>query len=91
VGSYEWYPGSGLLDASILLHAGSGFDRDPKMSASIDALRRELGCRPMLYRFSGACDDGEGTFVACAFWMVSALHHVGRSNEAHALMSELVG
>jgi GH15 family glucan-1,4-alpha-glucosidase len=91
LGSYEWYPGSGMLDASILLHAGSGFDRGPRMSATIDALRSELGCGPLLYRFSGAQDDGEGTFVACAFWTVSALHHVGRSSEARTLMDQLVG
>lgn len=91
LGSYEWYPDSGKLDASILLHAGSGFDRGPRMSATIDALRRELGCGPLLFRFSGAREDErEGAFVACSFWAVSALHHVGRRDEAHELMSELV-
>lgn len=89
--SYEWYPGSGQLDASVLLHAGSGFDTGSRMSATIDTLRRELGCGPLLYRFSGARDDEqEGAFVACAFWVVSALHHVGRTGEAHKLMDELV-
>jgi GH15 family glucan-1,4-alpha-glucosidase len=88
--SYEWYPGSGKLDTSVLLHAGSGFDRGPRMSATIDALRRHLGSGPLLYRFSGAReDDHEGAFVACSYWAVSALHHVGRTDEAHALMDEL--
>ncbi|WP_301148663.1 glycoside hydrolase family 15 protein [Mycobacterium simiae] len=91
LGSYEWYPGSGKLDASILLHAGSGFDRGPRMSATIDALRRELGCGPLLFRFSGAREEEqEGAFVACSFWVVSALHHVGRRDEAKQLMTELV-
>jgi GH15 family glucan-1,4-alpha-glucosidase len=89
--SYEWYPGSGQLDASVLLHAGSGFDRGPRMSATIDALRAELGAGPLMYRFSGARErEGEGAFVACGFWAVSALHHVGRRDEARALMDELV-
>jgi GH15 family glucan-1,4-alpha-glucosidase len=89
--SYEWYPGSGKLDASILLHAGSGFDRSDRMSSTIDALRRELGCGPLLYRYSGARDEEqEGAFVACSFWAVSALHHVGRTGEARDLMAELV-
>ncbi|MDT5147689.1 MAG: hypothetical protein QOC58_2334 [Mycobacterium sp.] len=91
LGGYEWYPGSGKLDASILLHAGSGFDRGARMSATIDALRRELGCGPLLFRFSGAREDEqEGAFVACSFWAVSALHHVGRTDEARELMAELV-
>lgn len=90
LGSYEWYPGSGKLDTSILLHAGSGFDRGERMSATIDALRNELGCGPLLFRFSGAREEREGAFVACSFWAVSALHHVGRSDEARELMKELV-
>ncbi|MDF2583417.1 MAG: glycosyl hydrolase, glucoamylase [Mycobacterium sp.] len=88
--SYEWYPGSGRLDASVLLHAGTGFDRGPRMSATLDAIRRELGHGPWLYRFSGARQQGEGAFVACAFWAVSALHHVGRPAEARDLMDQLV-
>ncbi len=90
LGSYEWYPGSGKLDASILLHAGSGYDRGPRMSSTIDALRRALGSGPLLYRFSGAREEQEGTFVACSFWAVSALHHVDRDAEARKLMTELV-
>ena len=89
LGAYEWYPGSGKLDASVLLHAGTGFDRGPRMSSTIDALCRRLGYRPLLYRYSGAREEGEGAFVACSFWVVSALHHVGRDEEAHELMSEL--
>ncbi|OBJ47085.1 glycoside hydrolase [Mycobacterium sp. 1423905.2] len=88
--SYEWYPGSGKLDASILLHAGSGYDRGPRMSATIDALRRHLGKGPLMYRFSGAREEQEGAFVACSFWAVSALHHVGRDAEARELMGQLV-
>ncbi|HEY0816606.1 MAG TPA: glycoside hydrolase family 15 protein [Pseudonocardia sp.] len=87
--SYVWYPGTSDLDASVLLHAGSGFDTGPRMSATIDALRAELGAGPLLYRYTGA-DKEEGTFVACAFWMVSALQVVGRHAEARALMDELV-
>jgi GH15 family glucan-1,4-alpha-glucosidase len=90
LGSYEWYPGSGKLDASILLHAGSGYGRGSRMSSTIDALQRELSVGPLLYRFSGAREEQEGAFVACSFWAVSALHHVGRDAEARKLMAELV-
>ncbi|MEO3937862.1 glycoside hydrolase family 15 protein [Dermatophilaceae bacterium Soc4.6] len=87
--AYVFYPGTHELDASIVLHAISGFDRGPRMSSTLDALRRELGVGPHLYRFSGAADR-EGSFVACSFWMVSALVLVGRHDEAVALMDELV-
>ncbi|GAB48334.1 glycoside hydrolase family 15 protein [Mobilicoccus pelagius] len=87
--TYTWYPGSQGLDASILLHAVSGFDRGERMSSTIDALRTELGAGPHLYRYSGMREE-EGAFVACSFWMVSALHLVGRTDEARALMDELV-
>ena len=88
-GAYVWYPGSDKLDASILLHAISGFDRGTRMSSTLDALRRDLGTGPHLYRYSGA-DAEEGVFLACSYWMVSALHLVGRSDEARSLMDELM-
>jgi len=87
--AYVFYPGTKELDASIVLHAISGFDRGPRMSSTLDALRRELGAGPHLYRFAGA-SRSEGAFVACSFWMVSALALVGRHDEAVALMDELV-
>jgi GH15 family glucan-1,4-alpha-glucosidase len=87
--SYVWYPGTEKLDASILLHAGSGFDTGPQMSATIDALGEELGDGPLRYRYSGAQQD-EGAFLACSFWTVSALHAVGRTPEARELMKALV-
>ncbi|SHH10332.1 Glucoamylase (glucan-1,4-alpha-glucosidase), GH15 family [Jatrophihabitans endophyticus] len=87
--AYVWYPGSEQLDASILLHAISGFDRGERMSATLDALRAELGAGPHLYRFSGAQRE-EGAFVACSFWLASALHLCGRRDEARTLLDELL-
>ncbi|WP_366146421.1 glycoside hydrolase family 15 protein [uncultured Pseudokineococcus sp.] len=89
VGAYTWYPGTDQLDASILLHALSGFDRGERMSRTIDALREQLGHGPHLYRYSGVAAE-EGTFVACSFWSVAALHCVGRRAEARELMDQLV-
>ncbi len=88
LGAYVWYPGTTMLDASILLHAISGFDRGERMSKTLDALRRELGSGPHLFRYSHA-DQEEGVFLACSYWMVSALILVGRRDEARALMDEL--
>ena len=83
------YPGTDELDTSILLHAGSGFDVGPRMSSTIDALRAELGAGPLLYRYTGAAKE-EAASVAPSFWAVSALHAVGRTDEARALMDDLV-
>lgn len=87
--SYVMYPGSDKLDASVLLHAPTGFDRGERMSKTIDAIRSELGRGPLVYRYSGM-DEEEGTFTACGFWMASALACVGRIDEATALMDDLV-
>ncbi|MEH3141808.1 MAG: glycoside hydrolase family 15 protein [Mycobacterium kyogaense] len=90
VGAYVWFPGTDKLDASVLLHAGSGFDRSERMSATIDAIRDRLGAGPLIYRYSGAREEGEGAFVACSFWVVSALRAVGRDGEARGLLAELL-
>ncbi|MFK0402862.1 glycoside hydrolase family 15 protein [Microbacterium sp. NPDC090225] len=87
--AYVFYAGSEELDASVLLHAPSGFDRGERMSSTIDALSDELGAGPLLYRYSGA-DAEEKTFVACAFWRAEALACVGRHDEALTLMDELI-
>ncbi|MET0354454.1 MAG: glycoside hydrolase family 15 protein, partial [Plantibacter flavus] len=89
-GAYVMFPGSDDLDASVLLHAMSGFDRGDRMSSTIDALTDELGEGALLYRYSGVQQE-EYTFVACAFWRASALACVGRHDEAIAAMDELVG
>ncbi len=89
LGAYVWYPGSDQLDASILLHAISGFDRGTRMSRTLDALQRELGAGSHLYRYSGAAAE-EGVFVACSYWMVSALQLVGREQEARERMEGLM-
>jgi GH15 family glucan-1,4-alpha-glucosidase len=88
--TYTMYPGSDELDASILLHAPSGFNRGERMSRTIDAITAELGDGPLLYRYTGMRHE-EATFVACAFWRAAALACVGRSAEARQLMDELVG
>ncbi|CAN5162063.1 glycoside hydrolase family 15 protein [soil metagenome] len=88
--SYVAWPGTENLDASVLLHAPSGFDRGTHMSSTIDAIREQLGRGPLLYRYTGV-EVEEGAFVACAFWAAASLACVGRHDEAAALMDELVG
>jgi GH15 family glucan-1,4-alpha-glucosidase len=83
------WPGSDTLDTAVLLHAVSGFDRGERMSSTIDAVRDELGRGPLVYRFTAAIEE-EGAFVACSFWMASALACIGRHDDARQLMDQLV-
>ncbi|ROP74966.1 glycoside hydrolase family 15 protein [Curtobacterium sp. PhB115] len=89
LGHYVMHPDTDALDCSILLHAMSAFDRGPRMSATIDAIREQLQRGPLVYRYSGI-EDEESPFVACSFWLVAALACVGRQDEARALMDEMV-
>lgn len=87
--AYVMYPGSTDLDASVLLHGPSGYDRGERMSSTIDAITRDLGAGNLLYRYTGV-DQEEHTFVACAFWRAATLACVGRHDEAIAAMDDLV-
>ncbi len=88
-GAYVMAKGRTELDASVLLHTVSGFDRGERMSRTIDALRAELGAGPLLYRYSGMRQE-EGTFTACGFWLAAALACVGRQDEAVSQMDAMV-
>ena len=88
-GSYVMYPGSDDLDTSVLLHSVSGFDRGERMTATIDAIRGTLGRGPLVYRYDGMQTE-EGTFVASAFWIASALACVGRTAEAQEQLDQLL-
>ena len=92
--SYVRYAGGEELDASVLLGIIFGYldGRSPRAQGTIDALRRELGRGPHLYRYSG--EDGlpgsEGVFITCSFWLVEALARAGRIAEAVETMDQLV-
>jgi GH15 family glucan-1,4-alpha-glucosidase len=69
---------------------------DERVTGTIDAIREELGRDGFVSRYSTAeTDDGlpgdEGQFLACSFWLVSALALNGRDGEARALFERLVG
>jgi hypothetical protein len=95
LGSYVRSAGSRELDASLLLGALMDYParRDPRMTATIAAIRRELGQGPLLDRYSGedGLAGGEGAFLCCSFWLVDALARAQRTDEATALMDQLIG
>ena len=90
LGAYTMVAGEDELDASVLLHAPSGFDRGERMRSTIAALRRELGRGSLLHRFTGAEAEGERPFVACSFWLAAALACTGDIPAATELMDDLV-
>jgi GH15 family glucan-1,4-alpha-glucosidase len=94
LGSYTRSAGDARVDASLLMLPLMGYG-DPagrRIHGTIDAVLRDLRADDFVYRYHA--DDGvggaEGCFVNCSFWLVSALAHVGRVDEASALMDRLV-
>jgi GH15 family glucan-1,4-alpha-glucosidase len=84
------------LDSSLLSLSRVGFlePDDPRLLATIDAIRHRLGRDELLYRYEYGTDDGlppgEGAFLACSFWLVEALMLGGRGDEARDLFEKLL-
>ena len=71
---------------------GYGDPRGGRIAGTIDAVTRSLRHGDFVYRYRA--DDGvpggEGCFLNCSFWLVSALARAGRVDEATSLMDRLV-
>src|SRR5262249_36066533 len=96
--TFTQYYGSKELDASVLNIALVGFlpGDDDRVTGTIDAISKELGRDGFVSRYSTAeTDDGlpgdERQFLACSFWLVSALAMNGRVKEARSLFERLTG
>jgi GH15 family glucan-1,4-alpha-glucosidase len=96
--TFTQYYGSKELDASVLNIPLVGFlpGTDERVTGTIDAVWRELGRDGFVSRYSTEqTDDGlagdEGQFLACSFWLVSALAKNGRDEEASRLFERLLG
>jgi len=68
-------------------------DSADRLRTTVEAVRRELGSGPFLYRYTGedGLAGGEGYFLTCSFWLVDALARIGRVEEAAETMGELIG
>ena len=91
----QYYGGSGL-DASLLLIPISGFlpADDPRVLGTIDAIQQEICEGPFVWRYStedgvDGLAGGEGAFLICSFWLVSALATAGRVEEAERNLEQL--
>lgn len=88
--SYE----TNFLDASNLLIADLGFisGQDPRFQSTVAVTERELCRNGLMYRYRNSDDFGEpsSAFTVCSFWMVKALVHARRRDDARVMFERLV-
>jgi GH15 family glucan-1,4-alpha-glucosidase len=96
VGAYVMYPGSQLLDASVLVMPLVKFagPTDPRFLSTLDKITSELASDSLVYRYATTGHDGiaggEGTFNLCSFWYVEALTRAGRVREARMVFEKML-
>jgi GH15 family glucan-1,4-alpha-glucosidase len=96
-GSFMLAYGSTELDASLLLLPTTGFlpVTDSRILGTIAAIERELVVDGFVLRYNThTLDDGlppgEGTFLACTFWLADAYAFTGRTDKARQLFERLL-
>ena len=89
--------GSKELDASCLRIGLVGFlpMDDPRIIGTIEAIQKRLMPHGLVERYDTRTSPdglpaGEGTFLACSFWMVTCLWLINRREEALALFHRLL-
>jgi GH15 family glucan-1,4-alpha-glucosidase len=97
LGSFVQVYGTKDLDASLLLLPLVGFlpPEDRRIVGTVEAIEKHLMPEGLVMRYdTGKVDDGlppgEGLFLACSFWMVSALERIGREADARKLFDRLL-
>ena len=97
LGAFTQYYGGTELDASVLVMPTVGFlpGDDPRFVSTLAAVERQLRTGPFMKRYETSehidgLPPGEGHFLACSFWLVSALAHVGRVDEAREVFEQLL-
>ncbi|HLZ24492.1 MAG TPA: glycoside hydrolase family 15 protein [Ktedonobacterales bacterium] len=101
LGSFTQAYGSSVFDAANLRIPLVGFLpwADPRVASSMDATARALAApHALIYRYKtasgAAASDGlpgtEGTFIACAFWLIDNLCYLGRIEEARLRFEEVL-
>jgi len=96
-GAFVQFYGSGSLDASLLLMPLVGFlpATDPRVEATVEAIRRELTVSGLVRRYAGdpeveGVSGEEGVFLPCSFWLADNLAMQGRADEARELFQRLL-
>jgi GH15 family glucan-1,4-alpha-glucosidase len=97
-GAFTQAYGSRTLDATALRIPRVGFlpYDDERVISTVEAISKELTEDGLVLRYrTNESDDGlsghEGSFLICSFWLVEALHGIGRRQEAEELFERLLG
>ena len=97
-GAYTQFFGSDDVDASLLVLPQVGFCAadDPRMLGTVAAIEADLLREGLVLRYASRAsldglEPGEHPFLACSFWLVEQYAASGRTDDAHALMTRLVG
>lgn len=82
------------LDSSLLLMEFYGFidGSDEKYKCTVEAIQQNLEYKGLYFRYKNPDDFGIPTsaFTICTFWMVRALHAIGKTDDARILFEELL-
>ncbi len=97
--TFTQYYGSRQLDASLLMIPLVGFldPNDSRVAGTVKAFEQELLHDGLVMRYSREESDdvdglpaGEGTFLACSFWLADTYAIQGRCREAETLFRRLL-
>jgi len=99
-GNFVQFYGAKHTDASLLMIPLVGFlpATDRRMRGTVAAVERELSPDGLVLRYASDASEavdglpaGEGTFLACSFWLADNLALIGRQYEARDLFERLLG
>jgi GH15 family glucan-1,4-alpha-glucosidase len=86
------------LDAALLLMPLLRFlpPEDERIRNTVCAIQEELTEQGLVLRYrteetDDGLDSGEGTFLICSFWLVSALSEIGEHDASRWLCERLLG
>ncbi len=96
-GHFRQHEATDEVDAALLQLALVGFVEadDPRMVATVERIRADLGVDGFLRRYrtertADGLEGEEGVFLLCSFWLVDVLAMQGRGDEARELFERLV-
>lgn len=82
------------MDSSLLLMEQYGFidAHDDRFIKTVNRVKEELLHNGLMYRYKNQDDFGLPTsaFTICSFWLVRALHAIGKTEEACGIFNELI-
>jgi GH15 family glucan-1,4-alpha-glucosidase len=97
--AFVQYYGARHTDANLLMIPLVGFlpATDRRMRGTVAAIQRDLSPEGLVLRYEPESSEGvdglpagEGTFLACSFWLADNLALMGRDQEARDLFERLL-